>query len=45
MLWHFRQIVSIRDNLHKMTKPAFREKEERYFNMSSAENFTQNAKH
>ena len=35
------QIVSIGDNLHEMSKPVFWEK---YFNMSSAENFTQHAK-
>ena len=43
-IWHFVQIVSIRDNLHVMSKPGFLEKEEKYFNMLSAEIFTQNAK-
>ena len=32
------QIVSLRDNLHEMSNPVFWEK---YFKMSSAENFTQ----
>ena len=35
------QIVSIGDNLHEMSTPVFREKEENFFRMSSAENFTQ----
>ena len=35
------QIVSLGDNLHKMSSPFFWEK---YFKMSSAENFTQSAK-
>ena len=36
------QIVSIGDNLHEMPNPVFLEK---YFNISSAENFSQSAKH
>ena len=36
------QIISIWDNLHKMLKHFYWEK---YFNMSSAENFTKSAKH
>ena len=39
------QIVSIGDYLHEMLNPVFWEKQEKYFKMSSAENFTQNAKH
>ena len=39
------QIVSIGDNLQEMPKPVFWEKLEKNFNMSSAENFTQHAKH
>ena len=38
------RIVSIGDNLHEMSKPVFWEKYEKYFNMSSAVNFTQSAK-
>ena len=38
------QIVSIGDNLHEMSKPIFWGKKEIYFDMSSAENFTQSAK-
>ena len=38
------QIVSVGDNLHEMSNPVFWEKLE-YFNMLSAKNFTQNAKH
>ena len=38
------QIVSIGDNLHEMSNPVFCEKQEKYQKMSSAENFTQNAK-
>ena len=34
------QIVSIGENLHEMSNPG-----KKYFKMSSAENFTQNAKH
>ena len=41
---HFKQIVSIGDNLYEMSKLVFREKEEKYFNMLSAEYFTQHAK-
>ena len=36
--------LSIGDNLHEMTKPVFWEKQEKYFKLSSAENYTQNAK-
>ena len=47
--WHFMQIVSIGDNLHGMSKPVFwkkkRKEKEKYFCVSSAENFTQSAKH
>ena len=40
-LWYFMQIVSRGgDNLHKMSKSIFFDK---YFEMSSAENFTQHA--
>ena len=39
---HFMQIVT---SLHKMSNPVFSEKWDNYFNMSSAENFTQSAKH
>ena len=38
-------VVSIRDNLHDMSDPVSREKEENYFSMSSAEYFTRHAKH
>ena len=38
------QIVSIGDNLHEMSNLVFWEKLEKYFKMSSAENFTQSAK-
>ena len=38
------QIVSTGDNLHKVSYLIFQEKLEKYFKMSSAENFTQNAK-
>ena len=31
-------------SLHEMSNPVFSEKEEKYFKMSSAENFTQSAK-
>ena len=41
----FMQIVSIGDNLHKMTNSLFWEKYGAYFNMSSAENITQSAEH
>ena len=37
------QLVSTGDNLHEIPKPVFWEKIEKYFNMLSAENFTQNA--
>ena len=36
------QIVSIGDNLNEMSKSVFWEK---YYNMLSAENFTQSARH
>ena len=39
------QIVSIGDSLHEMWNPIFWEKYEKISNMSSAENFTQSAKH
>ena len=39
------QIVSLGDNLHEMSNPVFWEKYKKYFKMSSAENFTQSAKH
>ena len=32
------------NSLHEMSNPVFSEKEEKYFKMSSAENFTQTAK-
>ena len=38
------QIVSLGDNLHEMSYPVFWQKLEKYFNKSSAENFTQSAK-
>ena len=38
------QIVPIGDNLHEMSNPVSREKKEKYFKMSCAENFTQSAK-
>ena len=37
------QIVSIGDKLHEISKPVFWEKEEKYCNMSSSDNFTQGA--
>ena len=38
------QIVSVGDNLHVMSKPVTREKNKKeYFNLSSAEYFTQSA--
>ena len=43
-IWHFMQTVSNGDSLHEMSNPVFSEKEEKYFKMSSAENFTQSAK-
>ena len=43
-LWRFMQIVSSWGSLHEMSKPIFREKTRKYLTMSSAENFTQNAK-
>ena len=39
------QIVSIGDNLHEMSNPVFWENKKKYFQMSSAEKFIQNAKH
>ena len=38
------QIVSTWDNLHEISNSVFWEKQEKYFNMSSAENFTPSAK-
>ena len=38
------QIVSTGDNLHEMSKPIFCKKQEKYFNMSSAENNTKSAR-
>ena len=38
------QIVSYWDNLHEMSNPVFWEKQEKYFKMSSAQNFAQSAK-
>ena len=38
-VWHFMQTVSIGDNLHEISSPVF------YIKTSSAENFTQSAKH
>ena len=43
-IWHFMQIVSNGDNLHEMLNPVFWKNKKKYFKMSSAENFTQNAK-
>ena len=43
--WHFMQIVSTGDNLHEMSKHVFKENKKKYFNMMSAENFTQSANH
>ena len=40
-IWHFMQIVSNGDNLHDMSKSVFWEQQEKYFNMLSAEKFTQ----
>ena len=39
------QIVSNGDNLHEMSNPIFWEIYKKCFNMSSAEKFTQSAKH
>ena len=39
------QKVSTGDNLHEMSNPVFWEIYKKYFNMSSAENFIQSAKH
>ena len=39
------QIVLNGGNLHEMSNPVFWEKQEKYFKMSSAEFFTQDAKH
>ena len=36
-------ISSLGDNLHVLSYPVFWEKYEKYFKMSSAENFTQSA--
>ena len=38
------QIISIGDSLQKMSKPVFLKKVGKYFNLPSAEIFTQNAK-
>ena len=38
------QIVSTGDNLHEVSKTVLWEKYEKYFKVSSAENFTQGAK-
>ena len=38
------QIVCIGNNLHEMSNPVFWERQEKYFNMLSAESFTQSAK-
>ena len=38
------QIVSNGDNLHEMSNPVSLGKQEKYFKMSSGENFTQSAK-
>ena len=38
------QIVFVRDNLHEMSKPVPR-KNKKSISMTSAENFTQSAKH
>ena len=43
-IWHFMQIVSNGDNLHEMSNPVSWENWEKYFKMSSAENFIQSAK-
>ena len=40
-IWHFMHIISFGDYLYEMSKPVFWEKEEKYFKMSSAENFIQ----
>ena len=42
-IWHFMQIISLGDNLYEMSNPVCWEKLEKYFKMSSAENFTQSA--
>ena len=42
-IWRFMQIVSTGNNLHEMSKSVCWEKEEKYFSMSSAENFSQHA--
>ena len=42
-IWYFLQIVSNGDNLHEMSNPVSWEKEEKYFKLTSAENFTQSA--
>ena len=38
------QIVSSGDNLHEMSKPIFGQNKKKYFKLSSAEFFTQDAK-
>ena len=39
------QIVFIGDSLHEMSDTVFWEDKKKHFNMSSAENFTQSARH
>ena len=46
MIWYFMQIVSLGDlgdSLHEMSTHVFREYKKNISNISSAENFTQNA--
>ena len=43
-IWHFVQIVSSGDNLHEVPNPIFLGKIRKYFEMSSADIFTQHAK-
>ena len=38
-IWHYMKIVSKGDNFHVMSDPVFCDYEEKYFNMSSAENW------
>ena len=44
-MWHFMQILTNGDNLHEITNSVFWENQEKYFKISSAENFTQSAEH
>ena len=44
-LWYFMQVVSPGDNLHELSKRILWENKKKYFEMSSAEAFTQHAKH